>query len=359
MSAIDKIRADIRAMSAYSVQDAAGLVKLDAMENPWPLPSALQARVAEELKGAAFNRYPDPHGIRLKEALRRAFSIHAEAEILLGNGSDEIIAMLCQAVAAPGAILLSIEPSFVMFQVLAKTCGLGYRGVTLNADFSLPLERMLEAIRETSPALIFVANPNNPTGNVFPKSDLQAIIEAAPGLVVIDEAYFPFTDANSLSLISAYPQLLVMRTLSKLGLAGVRLGFLVGQAPLIHEIDKIRLPYNVPVASQIIARAVLDEGVSLVTQTTLLRRERERLLARYSALAGLHVFPSEANFLLLRVSEPEVVFDGLKQRGILIKNLSRAHALLSGCLRVTVGTPEENDRCFDAISALLQLSRQG
>lgn len=353
MSALDRIRPEIRGMTAYHVQDARGLIKLDAMENPWPMPSALQGQVAKQLQEAPYHRYPDPDAGALKRALRQSFKLSDALGLLLGNGSDEIIQLLALATARPDAILLSIEPSFVMFQVLAKTCGLHYHGVPLNPDFSLPREALLSAIQSLRPALIMIANPNNPTGNVFDAETLKAVIEAAPGIVVIDEAYFPFTDVSALPWLHHAPGLLVMRTLSKLGLAGVRLGILMGAPELIHEIDKIRLPYNIPVASQVIAEVALAEGVSLATQTTLLRAERERLFLRYQEMPGVTVFPSEANFLLLRVNSPDAVFDGLKQRGILIKNLSRAHALLAGCLRVTVGTPEENDCCVEAFRASL------
>jgi len=351
MSALDLIRPEIRALSAYHVQNAEGFIKLDAMENPWPLPPDLQQRLGERLARAPYNRYPDANPQSLKALMAQVFGVPEGAEILLGNGSDELIQILAQAVAQPGAALLSVEPAFVMFRVLANACGLEYLGVQLNEDFELDLQSMLSTIQARQPALIFLAIPNNPTGNVFSPEAIQEILNTAQGIVVIDEAYFPFREGSYLSQLSHYPNMLVMRTVSKLGLAGIRLGFLAGSPNLINELEKLRLPYNVSVATQVIAETVLEEGQALNHQTHLLRQERQRLFSALSAMEGVHPFESEANFILLRVSDAQAVFDALKRHGILIKNLSSAHVLLRGCLRVTVGTPEENDRFLDALKA--------
>lgn len=349
MSALDRIRPEIRALSAYHVQPSEGLIKLDAMENPWPLPPDLQQRLGERLSQAAYNRYPEANPQALKELIAKVFGVPHGLELLLGNGSDELIQILAQAVAKPGAALLSVEPAFVMFRVLANACGLDYIGLSLNEDFSINLGEMLATIRERQPALIFLAIPNNPTGNAFDPESIQAILDAATGIVVIDEAYFPFREGSYLSLLPQYPNMLVMRTVSKLGLAGIRLGFLVGAPVLLQELEKLRLPYNVSVATQVIAQTVLEEPHALQDQTQRLRQERERMFLALERIVGVHPFESEANFILLRVFDAQGVFDALKRHGILIKNLSSAHALLRGCLRVTVGTPDENDRFLDAL----------
>jgi histidinol-phosphate aminotransferase len=347
------IRPEVRALSAYHVPDSRGLLKLDAMENPFSLPDSLRAVLGERLAEAAFNRYPDAQPAGLKALLAHTMGVPAGNELLLGNGSDEVIQIVAQAVAQPGATLLSVEPSFVMFRLLALSCGLQYRGVPLKADFSLDLEALLSAIAETRPALIFLAIPNNPTGNVFPDAAVAAVLAAAPGLVVVDEAYFPFTDGSWIGRLSEHPRLLVMRTVSKLGLAGIRLGFLAGAPILLNEFEKLRLPYNISVATQIIATTLLESMDVLRAQTGILRSERARLAAALGALPGLECFPSEANFLLVRVARPDAVFDALKQHGILIKNLNGAHALLRGCLRITVGSPEQNDRLLEALAVSL------
>ena len=347
------IRPAVRARQAYHVADASGLLKLDAMENPFPLPEGLRAELGRRLADAAYNRYPDANPQALKARIAAYMGVPAGSDLLLGNGSDEVIQILAQAVAQPGATLLSVEPAFVMFRLLAQACGLNYEGVALRPDFSLDLPAMLAAIERTQPALIFLAMPNNPTGNLFPAEAVAAILAAAPGLVVVDEAYYPFTDSSYLAWLPQHANLLVMRTLSKLGLAGIRLGFLAGAPALLAELDKLRLPYNLSVATQVIADTVLAAADVLQAQVDLLRTERARLGAALQALAGVQVFPSEANFVLVRVAQADSVFDGLKQHGILIKNLNSAHALLRGCLRITVGAPQENDRLIAALGAVL------
>lgn len=354
MDPIELIRPEVRALSAYHVQDARGLLKLDAMENPFPLPEALRARLGACLADAEYNRYPDAQPAALKALIKRTLGVPEQAGLLLGNGSDEVIQILAQAVARPGASLLTVEPGFVMFRLLALSCGLDYHGVPLRADFSLDLEALLTAIRTQRPALVFLAIPNNPTGNVFPAAAVEAVLEAAPGLVVVDEAYFPFTDGSWLPRLADCRRLLVMRTLSKLGLAGIRLGFLAGAPDLIAEFEKLRLPYNLSVATQRIATLVLESVEVLQAQAAVLRAERTRLEAALQALPGVTVFPSAANFVLVRVAQPDAVFDALRGHGILIKNLNSAHALLRGCLRITVGSTEQNHRLLDAFVASLR-----
>lgn len=347
------IRPEIRARQAYHVQDARGLLKLDAMENPFPLPEAVAAELGAQLAAAAYNRYPEADPQALKALLARVMGVPAGMQLMLGNGSDEIIQILCQAVARPGATLLSIEPAFVMFRLLAEACGLEYEGVPLDAGFGLDLPALLAAIERTQPALIFLAMPNNPTGNVFPAEAVQAVLAAAPGLVVIDEAYYPFTDHTALPWLAQHPNLLVMRTVSKLGLAGIRLGLLAGAPALLNEFEKVRLPYNVSVATQVIAHTVLADPAVLAGQVAALRAGRAALARGLAALPGVTVFPSEANFLLVRVDDAPAVFDGLLRHGILIKNLNSAHALLRGCLRITVGAPQENERLLSALASVL------
>lgn len=347
------LREEIRALHAYAVPDASGMVKLDAMENPYPLPVQLHADLARLVAQAPLNRYPDAASSALKSRLRIAMQIAPEMEILLGNGSDEIIQILALAVAKPGAVIMSLEPSFVMYKMIAAFAGLSYVGVPLAADFSLDVDALLESIAQHQPALLFIAYPNNPTGNLFPVADLERVLQAAPGLVVMDEAYHAFAEQSFMSSLPHYPNLLVMRTLSKLGLAGLRLGFLVGAPAWLNQLDKLRLPYNVNVLTQQIAERVLAEPTILQDQAAAIRAARADLSRALHALPGVEVFASDANFILCRVAEADKVFQGIKQRGVLIKNLNRAHPLLQGCLRVTVGTPNENQKFLTALQASL------
>lgn len=344
------IRDDIRALTAYHVPDSSGMVKLDAMENPYELPPALRARLATLIESAALNRYPDPGAQRLKARLRESFALPDAVEILLGNGSDELIQMLVLASARPGAVAMGVEPSFTMFRMISAFAGVRYIGVELRENYALDVGRMLRAIEEHQPGLIFIAYPNNPTGNLFDPEAVERVIRAAPGLVVIDEAYHAFAGSSFMGTLPRHTNLLVMRTLSKLGLAGLRLGVLAGDAQWIAELDKLRLPYNVSTLTQMVAAEVLQHGAVLTEQAAAIKLERGRLMRELQDVARLTPYPSDANFILFRVPHAERVFDGLKQRGVLIKSLHGSHRLLANCLRVTVGTPQENDAFLAALT---------
>ena len=343
------LRRDILDLHAYHVPDSAGYIKLDAMENPYPVPPALRSEIADAVAHAAINRYPDPAATSLKGQIRGVLGLPDGMEVLLGNGSDELIQLLALALNKPGATLLGVEPSFVMYRMIATFTGMRYAGVPLAEDFSLDLPATLAAIRREQPALIFLAYPNNPTGNLFPADDVMQIIEAAEGLVVVDEAYYAFAGDSFIPRLALYPNLLVMRTFSKLGMAGLRLGFLAGHAAWLAQLEKLRLPYNVGVLPQVVAEKLLEHHEVLLQQAEQIKRDRAALYRRLSEIAAVQVYPSEANFLLFRVANATEVFDGLKRRGVLIKNLHGGHPMLSGCLRVTVGTP---DQCAKFVAAL-------
>ncbi len=347
----DIIREEIRALAAYHVPDSGGMVKLDAMENPYRLPRELRDKIAGLAADAALNRYPDSSARELSSRLRVAMEVPAGMELLLGNGSDELIQMLALAVGKPGASLLGLEPSFVMFRMIAGFTGMRYIGVELNADFSVDAEKAVSAIHEHQPALIFIAYPNNPSGNLFDAGAIARIIEAAPGIVVVDEAYHAFAGASFMPRLAEFPNLLVMRTVSKLGLAGLRLGLLAGSGAWLHQIDKVRLPYNVNVLTQLVAAEVLKHPEVLESQAAAIRAERARLLAELRRVRGVEAHASDANFILFRVPAAEQVFSALKRGGVLVKKLHGSHPLLANCLRVTVGTPDENARFISALIA--------
>jgi histidinol-phosphate aminotransferase len=347
----DIIRGEILALKAYHVPDSSGLIKLDAMENPYRLPEAVRGELGAVAGNAEINRYPDPGAQRLKTRLRTVLHLPAGADLLLGNGSDEIIQMLTMAVARPGAVMLGVEPAFVMFRMIATLCGVRFSGVPLKADFSLDAEAMLAAIRAEQPALVFIAYPNNPTGNLFDAAAIERIIAAAPGIVVVDEAYHAFAQQSFMGRLADFPNLLVMRTLSKSGLAGLRLGILAGAPAWLAHIDKVRLPYNVNVLTQLAADRILQHDALLDEQAAALGAGRERMQADLRDIKGVTAFPSAANFILFRVARATAVFEKLKQRGVLIKNLDGSHPALADCLRVTVGTPEENAQFITALRA--------
>jgi histidinol-phosphate aminotransferase len=347
------LRQEVLALHAYHVPPVSDMIKLDAMENPYSLPQELAQEIARLVMDAPLNRYPDAAARSLKEKIRAVVRLPEGMDVLLGNGSDEIIQLLALALNKPGAVLLGVEPSFVMYKMIAAFTGMQYAGVPLREDFSLDLHAVLEAVERHRPALVFLAYPNNPTGNLFDHDALIRILEAAPGLVVVDEAYYAFTDASFIPLLARYPNLLVMRTFSKLGMAGLRLGFLAGGKPWLEQLEKLRLPYNVGVLPQLVAEVLLDHHEVLERQAAQIREDRAWLYERLVGTVDVRAYPSEANFILFRVAHAGGVFEGLKQRGILIKNLHGAHPALDNCLRVTVGTQEQNEQFMVALQQCL------
>ena len=351
--AADWVRAEILASHAYAVPASDGLVKLDAMENPYRLPPELAAQLGERLSQVAINRYPEPANARLKEALRESMGLPPQMPVVLGNGSDEVIQLLSLLVARPGAVALALEPSFVMYKVCAMLAGLQYAGVSLRADFSLDEETLQAAIERHRPAITWLAYPNNPTGNLFPREAILRAVAASPGLVVVDEAYFPFSGGATLrDELGRHPNLVLVRTVSKLGLAGLRLGLAAGPAEWMGELEKVRPPYNVNVLTAAAGEVVLAHRAVLEAQATRIVAERARLEA---ALDRLRVtrFPSAANFVLVRVGDAPRVHEALKARGILVKSLHGSHPLLANCLRLTVGSADENAKLLEALASIL------
>jgi histidinol-phosphate aminotransferase len=350
----DIIRRDVLAMTSYPVPDATGYVKLDAMENPFELPPPLAAQLAQRLAGVALNRYPAPRPGALIDKLKRVMHIPASCDVLLGNGSDEIISMIAMACAQPGAKVLAPVPGFVMYQVSAQLANLEFVGVPLNADFTLDTGAMLAAIETHRPAIVYLAYPNNPTGNLFDENDIERIIAAANhSLVVIVEAYQPFAERSWMPRAGDFDNLVVMRTVSKLGLAGIRLGYLAGRPAWLAEFDKVRPPFNVNVLTQATADFLLDHTELLDAQAAQLRSERAKLSQAVAGLPRAQVFPSAGNFLLVRVPDASATFETLLNARVLIKNVSKMHPLLANCVRLTVGSPDENMQLLAALKLAL------
>ncbi|QET03468.1 histidinol-phosphate transaminase [Cupriavidus pauculus] len=359
-SLIDRIiRDDVRAMGAYHVPDSHGLVKLDAMENPYRLPPELREQLGKRLSEVALNRYPVPTSEALRAKLKSVMQVPAGMEILLGNGSDELISIIAMAAAKPGAKVMAPVPGFVMYAISAQFAGLEFIGVPLREDLTLDRARMLRKMAEEQPAIIYLAYPNNPTGNLFNAEDMEVIVRAANGdvcnsLVVVDEAYQPFAQDSWMPRLADFGNLVVMRTVSKLGLAGIRLGYMAGSPAWMEQFDKVRPPYNINVLTEATALFALEHVDVLDEQAASLREQRAILAAQLAALPGVTVFPSDANFLLIRVPDAAQTFERLVSRKVLIKNVSKMHALLANCLRVTVSTPEENAQFMEAFVASLQ-----
>ena len=377
------VRSDILQMSSYHVPDATGLLKLDAMENPFDLPPALREALGRRLAEVALNRYPMPAYSGLKEAIRNCFGIPSDAGIVLGNGSDELITMLVTMLNQPGATVLAPLPTFVMYAMSSQFARMKFAGVDLDGSFQLDLPAMLAAIDRHQPALVFMAYPNNPTGNCFSRHAVEQVLRRAPGLVVLDEAYEPFAPDSWLPRLAEFPNLAIMRTVSKLGLAGARLGYLAAAPGWTEQLEKVRPPYNVGVLNEAAVAFALEHADVFADQARTIRDEREALAAELRGLLGKGldtVFDSQANFILIRVAEPAGASPGqanrlanplearaptgaisvgadvarrMRESGVLIKDVGRMHPMLLNCLRLTVGAPDENRRMLAALRQAL------
>jgi len=343
------VRADVRALTRYPVAHAEGWIKLDAMENPYATPDVVRDALSAGLAAVPINRYPDADAHDCRLALRASLGLDERFGIMLGNGSDELIQILTVAVATPGAVVLAPEPSFVMYRRNAIAAHARYVGVPLQADFRLDVEAMLRAIERERPALVWLAYPNNPTGNLFDVADVERIVGAAPGLVAIDEAYYAFADKSFLPRVLEFPNVVVVRTVSKIGMAGLRLGYAIGHPDWIDELEKIRPPYNVNALTQAAIPVLLAHADAFAQQGLAIRRERHRVDRALAALPGVRTYATQTNFVLARVPDASAWFATLRDAKILVKSLDGWHPLLAGCLRITVGTPAENDALLGAL----------
>ena len=351
MSPEDLVRPEILALKAYHVPEAEGMVKLDAMENPYPLPDEMRRELAQVLAGVELNRYPEPSGRRLRELLARKMGVPDGAALLLGNGSDDLIQMVTFALARPGAAMMYPAPTFVMYGMDAVLAGMKSVAVPLRGDYTLDRDAFLAQLKQHDPALVFIAYPNNPTGVLYREDDVLAILRAANGLVVIDEAYHVFAQKSFMPRLAEFPNLVVMRTVSKLGLAGIRLGYLAASPRWVEQLNKVRQAYNVNVLTQAAASYVLERIEVLEEQAARIRADRARLGEALAALEGVTVYPSEANFFMIRVPDAGRTWEALRRQGVLVKNLDGP--ALPNCLRVTVGTPDENRILLTALREAL------
>jgi len=342
------IRKDIKSLAAYHVPDSAGLIKLDAMENPYALPESLKTAWLECLAGVEINRYPDADMLALRTMIAEHDGVKPE-QVLLGNGSDELIQMLLLANVAGTCV--TPAPTFVMYDVISRWLKRSVATVPLEKDFSLDAQKFLNVCGREKAAIAFLACPNNPTGNLWPEETIQAIIRGFRGLLVIDEAYMPFSERNHTHLIDS--NVMVLRTFSKLGWAGLRLGYVLGDAKVIADLNKVRMPYNINSLTQASAHFFLQHRDVFAKQARDICFERNRMTAALMDLEGVEVFPSQANFILMRVKQVDRVFEGLKERGILIKNMHAQGGLLSQCLRVTVGSKNENNAVLETLREMM------
>jgi len=350
----------VRQMQPYTVQSSSGMIKLDAMESPYQLPEDMRQAFGKALSLRNINRYPNPYSTSLAAMIRKRFGLADNLSIILGNGSDELIQIIIMAVAKPGAKILSPVPSFVMYQQVAQLLGLTFIGIDVKADFSVDEDILLAAIKTHQPAVVFLANPNNPTGQLLSRSLIEAVIAAAPGLVVVDEAYSAYASDSALDLVAQHDHAILMMTLSKIGLAGIRLGYLAAHPTVTEHLNKVRMPYNISILTQSAAHFMLDQMHYIEDCVKRLMAEKQKLYNWLSARKDLVVYPSETNFLLIRVADANDVFTRLRDDyKILVKNLHDYHLTLDNILRITIGNADDNEQLRRALAAILATCDHG
>jgi histidinol-phosphate aminotransferase len=346
------VKEEVLAQKAYQVDKASCRIKLDANENPLAIPEPLRARFAALLASVPLNRYPEAGSVSLISRFAKAFGVGAD-QLLIGNGSDDLIQILCTALARPGAEVMIPVPTFAMYRIIAENAGFRVAAVPLDGEFDLDLTAMRERAASQPPTLTFLAYPNNPTGNCFSRERIEAILREASGIVVVDEAYFHFAQQTFLPLLGRHENLVILRTLSKVGLAAMRIGLLIGPAALVHELNKVRLPYNLNSLSQATAGFYLDNEEAFLEQAAAIRRWRGELFSAMEKLPGIRLRPTDANFIFFSCDfDADRVYTSLRERGILIRNLN-APGTMRGFLRVTVGTREENGEFLEVLRKIL------
>ncbi len=328
------VKPNIRNLKAYHAEEIPCRVKLDANESPYG------SRV---LKSVMTNRYPDPEAAALRKIVAKEYKVRPE-NLLHGNGSDELIYNL---IAAFGGPVLFPVPTFSMYGIIAQVLGEKKTGIPLDKKFDIDIKEFLKNMNRRKPGLIFLSSPNNPTGNCFSYSRILKIIRESKGLVIVDEAYQPYSEKNKfMPLLGKYKNLVILRTLSKIGLAGLRVGFMAADAEIIDEVNKVRLPFNLNSLSQNVAIEALKNGKKLNSGVRSILSERKKLLREMKKIKGVKTYPSDANFILFKVQDADKVYSSLLGKGILIRNMK---GIFEGCLRVTVGAPKENAAFLKAL----------
>ena len=335
---INLVRPAVRGLAAYNIDETSVRVKLDAMENPFVLPEGIRKEIGKAAQQALINRYPDPSAKKLKQAIARYWNMD-RSQMLLGNGSDELIQAIVLAFGGP---VLVPAPSFAMYEITGRALSQKVVTVPLTNEFDLDAEAVIAAAKRSKAKVIFLACPNNPTGNRFSDRAVRKVLEQTNAVVVLDEAYYSFSGKTHLPFLKKHPNMIILRTISKIGLAGLRVGVLTASKEIVGELNKIRLPYNINTLSQAAGLVALKHASTLNKQISLLISERQKLYNALLRTPGVTPFPTETNFILLWIEKDATkVFQALRKRGILVKNLDRPGPL-KGCLRVTVGTPAEN-----------------
>ena len=348
----DLVAKGIFEQSGYITPELNCAIKMDANENPFSIQEPLRKKLLEEMGRVELNRYPAAGVPRLRERFAKYYGVNKNM-IMLGNGSDELIQILCMALKGKIKGVLVPVPAFSMYKIIAINTGNKVVEVPLDKNFDLDIDAITGRIKDNFPALIFLSCPNSPTGNLFNLKKIETIIKRTPGVVVIDEAYASFSGQSLLSLIKKYDNVIFLNTLSKLGMASIRLGFLIGNKNIIAQLDKVRLPYNINSLSQMAANFFLDYENEFSKQINEIAKRREELYLGLKEIGGIKPYPSRANFIFFSCSfDSNRIYSNLIAEGIIVKNLN-IPPLMPNCMRVTVGNKKENETFLKALKRVI------
>ena len=353
MSSVDLaklIKENVRSLKPYAVENIQSEIKLHANESPFPPSKELHELFITSLKKFQLNRYPDPDSKNLKQSIAKRLGANTE-QLIIGNGSDEIILLLLQVFCNEGDTIIIPDPTFAMYALISQSLGVKAINVPLNSDWNINASQILETAEKNRSRLIFLSYPNNPTGNCFSETEVRTVIGEFNGIVVMDEAYYDFSQKSFVREIKKHNNIVVLRSFSKIGLAAMRVGFGVADSLIIQEINKVRLPYNSNMLSQSFAEHLINNFQLVQKQIDYILDERSRLIGELKKIESISVFPTDSNFFLFKTEHSaDELFYHLLYNGILVRNLS-SHPKLNNCLRVTVGTKSENDRFLSEVKA--------
>lgn len=345
------VREELKSLLPYQAPYFDNVLKLDANENPYPLPEEVMKKIYWETVAAGFSRYPDPMAVKLRESLA-AYTGVGPDNIMVGNGSDELILDLMLTFGT-GAKFAVASPSFVMYEIQGRIASATRIDVPRRKDFHLDLPALQKAAGEPGVKLVIICTPNNPTGTATPRRDIEAILENTGALVVVDEAYGEFGGESCVPLLGRYPNLIVLKTFSKaFGLAGLRVGYLLADASVVNELLRVKQPFNVNSFSQVAARLIMENLEPFQERIEIILKERDRLYAELSAIPGVETYPTEANFILFKTALPAArIYQGLLERRVLVRSVDSPS--LPRCLRVSVGMPEEDNHFLASLKEIL------
>ena len=348
----DLVEKGIFKQSGYVAPEVTGAIKMDANENPISLQEPLKKKLMEEMGRIDLNRYPEAGALKLRDRFARYYGVNKDM-VMLGNGSDELIQTLCLTLKGKINGVLVPVPTFSMYKIIAVNTGNKVMEVPLDKNFDLDCDAIIERIKANFPALIFLSYPNSPTGNLFSRKKIETIIKKTPGMVVIDEAYASFSGQTLLPLLKKYDNVIFLKTLSKLGMASMRLGFLIGNPDMVAQLDKVRLPYNINSLSQTAANFFLDYQDEFSKQVLEIIQRREELYLGLKEIAGIKLYPSRANFIFFSCAfDSNRIYNKLIAEGIIVKNLN-VPPLMPNCMRVTVGKSKENEAFLRVLKSVI------